>query len=368
MKINLHNYEALLLDHLEGRLSKQQSALLKAFINSHPELGGWEQLTAELPQLTVPQLNFPAKDQLFQADEADLPAYSPSDEMMIKAVEGMASESEQAQLQQWLQNSAELRQTYRLFELTKLKADTGIVFPHKQKLRKTALLATRPGFARWSAAAAIALLAGWGWWFMANDVPMPSAPNAQVLVANTQVETPKNELPPKNIEQEKPLPKNRASQVLKNQKAQPATKKTTTREKPHALPPMRNSNTVIQLNLARLQTPAMLMFEPSLHDQLNLVAILEQMPEFAPTTLNSAPRRVAGNLMNRAIAALKPMKSSLSENTALWNLAQSGVNTYNFLTDKDVQLVKTTHSSGQGTVVLDADRVSFERKFGRKTE
>lgn len=367
MKINLHNYEALLLDHIEGRLSKQQSALLKAFVNSHPELGSWEQLTAELPQLTAPQLSFPAKDQLFQPGEADQPTYSPSDETMIKAVEGMASESEQAQLQQWLQNSPELRQTYRLFGLTKLKPDTNIVFPHKQKLRKTALLATRPGFARWSAAAAIALLAGWGWWFMANDVP-PAAPNAQVMVANTQVETPKNELPPKNIEQEKPLPKNRASQVPKNQKAQPATKKTTTREKLQALPPMRNSNTVIQLNLARLQAPAMLMFEPSLHDQLNLVAILEQMPEFAPNTVPSAPRRVAGNLMNRAIAALKPMKSGLSENTALWNLAQSGVNTYNFLTDKDVQLVKTTHSSGQGTVVLDADRVSFERKFGKKTE
>lgn len=37
-KIDLHNYEAWLLDEAEGRLSQRELAELAAFIDEHPEL------------------------------------------------------------------------------------------------------------------------------------------------------------------------------------------------------------------------------------------------------------------------------------------------------------------------------------------
>ncbi len=66
MNINIKNYEAFLLDHIEGRLTKHQSILLKAFIHQHPELGKWEELSAALPNLIPEVLAYDLKNNLLQ--------------------------------------------------------------------------------------------------------------------------------------------------------------------------------------------------------------------------------------------------------------------------------------------------------------
>ena len=63
MDINRHNYEAFLLDLLEGRLSAEEERQLNEFLKNHPELG------ADMPDLTLcclekDKVSFPGRDQL----------------------------------------------------------------------------------------------------------------------------------------------------------------------------------------------------------------------------------------------------------------------------------------------------------------
>jgi hypothetical protein len=50
MKIDKNNYEAYILDYLEGTLSESERGAMELFAFSHPELG--IDLTVELPQIS----------------------------------------------------------------------------------------------------------------------------------------------------------------------------------------------------------------------------------------------------------------------------------------------------------------------------
>ena len=58
--ITTDNYEAYLLDYIEGNLSTDETEQLKAFIAAQGL--EWEELTEELPQLEVPTVAHPNKE------------------------------------------------------------------------------------------------------------------------------------------------------------------------------------------------------------------------------------------------------------------------------------------------------------------
>lgn len=60
--INSDNYEAYLLDYMEGNLSPDETKQLKAFVATQGL--DWEELTEELPHLKAPQIVFQDKDRL----------------------------------------------------------------------------------------------------------------------------------------------------------------------------------------------------------------------------------------------------------------------------------------------------------------
>ena len=64
MKTNIttDNYEAYLLDYMEGNLSPDEAEQLKAFIAAQGL--DWEELTEELPQLEAPQITYEGKESL----------------------------------------------------------------------------------------------------------------------------------------------------------------------------------------------------------------------------------------------------------------------------------------------------------------
>lgn len=66
MNTNIYsdNYEAFLLDYLEGNLGPDETAQLKAFVAAQGL--DWEELTEELPHLTAPELVYQDKDNLKQ--------------------------------------------------------------------------------------------------------------------------------------------------------------------------------------------------------------------------------------------------------------------------------------------------------------
>ena len=60
--ITIDNYEAYLLDYMEGNLSPDEAEQLKAFVAAQGL--DWNELTEELPHLEVPQIEFANKERL----------------------------------------------------------------------------------------------------------------------------------------------------------------------------------------------------------------------------------------------------------------------------------------------------------------
>ena len=64
MKTNIttDNYEAYLLDYMEGNLSPDEAEQLKAFVATQGM--DWDELTEELPHLEAPQIAFEGKEKM----------------------------------------------------------------------------------------------------------------------------------------------------------------------------------------------------------------------------------------------------------------------------------------------------------------
>ena len=62
--ITIDNYEAYLLDYMEGNLSPDETKQLKAFVAAQGM--DWDELTEELPHLEAPQIEFENKERLKQ--------------------------------------------------------------------------------------------------------------------------------------------------------------------------------------------------------------------------------------------------------------------------------------------------------------
>ncbi len=72
MNINTDNYEAYLLDYMEGNLSPDEAEQLKAFIAAQGL--DWDELTEELPHLEAPTITYKGKESL-KKKAAVIPLY-----------------------------------------------------------------------------------------------------------------------------------------------------------------------------------------------------------------------------------------------------------------------------------------------------
>lgn len=151
--INEHNYEAFLLDALEGRLTAEQQLELETFMALHPELSveleGLSDLSFD-PEQTV----FPDKNGL-KKTASDLVAA----EQFIAYIEGQLNPEERRLLEESCAANPALALELKLYQHTIAQADEQIVFENKAALKrqpKFILLNVRTS--AFAAAASVALL------------------------------------------------------------------------------------------------------------------------------------------------------------------------------------------------------------------
>lgn len=128
--INQHNYEAYLLDSMEGRLTAEQQVELDAFMALHPELAIDLEDLAEMtfdPQQAV----FPNKAALKKTG-ADLV----SGEQFIGYIEQQLSPEESLRVEEHCAADPVLAKELELYKKTIAVADTSIVFEDKEKLKR----------------------------------------------------------------------------------------------------------------------------------------------------------------------------------------------------------------------------------------
>jgi hypothetical protein len=148
-KIGLHNYEAFMLDYLEGNLSAKDTKALKAFALLHPELE--LNFDEELVTLETEHILFENKQNL----KAGF-----SDELVIGYLENVLDENEKRQAEILAMNNTIFKHELELYKKTIAIADASIVFENKERLKRRPAIILWPqnNFVR--VAAALLLLIG----------------------------------------------------------------------------------------------------------------------------------------------------------------------------------------------------------------
>jgi len=190
-KINLHNYEAWMLDAAEGQLSAEELEALRVFLALHPELDVAD-LDA-LPKLDPESVSF---SHTLLKDET----------VCIEYVEGLLNPAQQKAVE----TDTSLTHTLQLYKATRISPELAIVYPNKKNILKQPKVVAlfQPKIFR--AAAAILIFAGLLW--LIPDHTTVSVPNLTLAIQNPGISTPKkNTLLPAKLASTPVLAQNHAN-------------------------------------------------------------------------------------------------------------------------------------------------------------
>jgi hypothetical protein len=165
MDLNIHTYEAWLLDYIEGRLSKQDIQRLEDFLSLHPELQAEMNDYAFIP--LVPQPHFyPEKDELKKFNFEDkMVSEQNIEDFCIASHEHLLSAEKQHEVNQYIADHPQHFRTFELYSQAILKPNVQVRYPFKEKMyRKGRVVRFSPVKLMSVAASALLLLGVALWW------------------------------------------------------------------------------------------------------------------------------------------------------------------------------------------------------------
>jgi hypothetical protein len=367
MNINQHNYEAYLLDYIEGRLNALEVLMLKEFIHKNPQLGDFDELTAELPLLVPTETDkFPNPDAL---KKNEIHAVGPIDAsnaewFFVAHYEGILEQSEQKDLQAFLKLNPCLQADFELYAQTIFVADTNIQYQNKSALKQHTILLSRTLYSGLSIAASLLLLIGLWWWWPADDIPerqtlasiamshketgvLPVSPMETKTLSIQEVKTfnfpePDFERLSEDVAMIPALAMRKASVIGTYDGSGPS-------QKLFHIPTTDYFDT--EYNYAGLQT-----------------ADEDENRSLAGLLLAKSGQAVK-QLFNKQIVApiMEEVSIDVEKRISLWHIAAVGVKSYNTLADRDVEL--TTAHNSDGEVIFyqfQSSRVAFSGPNERK--
>ncbi|MDY6801015.1 MAG: hypothetical protein SVU94_07300 [Bacteroidota bacterium] len=138
-EINRHNYEVFFIDYMDGNLTPAQEKRLWSFLKENPDLKK-ELEDFELFNIQNEKQPFPEKHQLKKTGLLDEANSSVFDEICIGYIEGDLSLKEESTFKEYLNSNPGKSKVLKIYKQTKLKADTLILFPDKEKLKKSGMV------------------------------------------------------------------------------------------------------------------------------------------------------------------------------------------------------------------------------------
>ncbi len=328
MRITKNNYEAYLLDYLEGTISDQDSEALLLFFELHPELKG--ALDSDISLSLAPEDHLPTdfKTQLLK-HEADVYALPVSDYLFIKQQEEGLTQAEKSELLLLEPNKHKQEKVSLAFQKTILRADNTVAFDQKSKLRRYTLL---PAFKQYiinrSVAAAAIIVLFTAVWLM-NETPDISTPQ----MANTSRPKLENQQRP-IIAQQKILEK-----TLPNEKQPSKDSLLKLAKDPMELKdkPVKDQKSVKETNTQYLAS-------------IGHIKPLQNAPINAyEHGLNvMMPQYMKNNLLRQELASIY-RQIEVDDNTPSLSLAivEGGVKVMNFLSKESVKMQKYYNDNGE---------------------
>ncbi len=134
-RISIFNYEAFYLDHLEGNLGGEDTALLLAFLEENPELKMDDE---ELPVFEMDdyQLTQMEKLELKQSDENEPIVLNNAEYFMIAESEGLLSDQKISELDVLITHNPELEKDRNYFGAVTIKPDLNVLYDDKEGLKR----------------------------------------------------------------------------------------------------------------------------------------------------------------------------------------------------------------------------------------
>lgn len=168
MKVHLDdtNYEAFLMDYLDGSLDEKEVQELHRFLEDHPELDPEILKSDEVLRLDPPNVTFDGKAAFKRiAPGTPVDRYN-QDAYCIAYLEGDLDDFSRRQFEQEIGGNASLQYSFHLYRSSVIKPDDEIVFPAKEQLKRSKIISIRKSlFIPAMAAAAIILIAIGVQWF-----------------------------------------------------------------------------------------------------------------------------------------------------------------------------------------------------------
>lgn len=152
-KINLNNYEAYLLDFMEGNLSKQDSVELESFLKAHPEIETEIFDISETRLKPNRKIGFDKKMELKRNEE--MPELKQKDALLIGLIEGDLNDKEKAEAENLINTNEKAAKDFKHYLNTRLKADKSKTYKDKESLKKKAPLISLKAVRYISAAAVL---------------------------------------------------------------------------------------------------------------------------------------------------------------------------------------------------------------------
>ena len=156
MKVNRENYEIWIIDYLDGKLTAGQTDELLAFLEKNPDLKE-EFESFEPVELQPEEVLFEQKDRLKKTKVIPVGEINDSnyETFFIGWYEQVLTPSQKETLQDFIEKNPHLKHEFDLHEQLILKADSGIVYPGKDQLKRNRKIGA---YWWWTAAAAAILL------------------------------------------------------------------------------------------------------------------------------------------------------------------------------------------------------------------
>ncbi len=222
MKFNRENYEAYLLDLMEGNLPEADKSALMAFLEANPDLKENIDFNDAI-ELAKDEVQFDNKSKLYRGElnEHNIEWY------LAAQAEGDTTAKENAAIEKFLQSHPQWKKQQQLFSLAKISADESISFENKTSLyrTKTVSIFQRKAF-YYAAAAVIAVLLITGYLLFETNQPSVLTVQNEIPSTELKVEEPaKNNSAPQDslqpsLNNEKEIP------IQKIEKANPLNRKT----------------------------------------------------------------------------------------------------------------------------------------------
>ena len=210
--INITNYEAYMLDHLEGNLSPQDTLALKAFAILHPELElNFEE---ELVSLENENISFNTKQNL----KANF-----NDALVIGYLENVLEGKEKQTAEDLALNNLIFKKELEVYKKTIATPDASIVFENKASLKRKPKILIFAQAVNYRIAAALILLVGI--WLLISKVFVSDQITTPELASKPNKVLPLNSIVKKEIEKQPEQKTLANSPVQKSKRTYTASKK-----------------------------------------------------------------------------------------------------------------------------------------------